>query len=169
MGGQGGGQGAGTLPHPSGFRAVQGVRVTLAGSSGEGRGRTVKTAREGAARALLERVGPWLEPSTWEGHTATLAQALPPALRPWLPPVWDARHLELPAPPHPALLLYEVPEGALLPPTPCLGGGAAWAALLRAGRPQAGPGGRGRDPGPGQDCGRQGHAGPGAGAGQGEV
>ena len=74
----------------------QEVRVALEEEVAEGRGRTAKQAREAAAKALLRKVGPWVEEEVWAGHTATLAAALPPSALPWLPPVWDARHLEVP-------------------------------------------------------------------------
>jgi hypothetical protein len=85
----------------------QAARVRLGPEQAEGRGKTAKLAREAAAKALLQRVGPWLEEAVWESHTASLAAALPPEHAAWLPPVWDARHLSLPAEPA-AVLLYEV-------------------------------------------------------------
>jgi len=75
----------------------------------ESRGRTLKLAREGAARVLLQLVGPWLADHVWQEHTATIGDAVPQHAKAWLPPIWDARHLYLPAVPGmPEVLLYEV-------------------------------------------------------------
>ena len=75
----------------------------------EARGRTLKFAKEGAARVLLQLVGPWLGDDVWQDHTATIGDAVPLHAKAWLPPIWDARHLYLPAVPGmPEVLLYEV-------------------------------------------------------------
>ena len=75
----------------------------------EARGRTLKHAKEGAARVLLQLVGPWLGDEVWQEHTNTIGNAVPQHAKAWLPPIWDARHLYLPAVPGmPEVLLYEV-------------------------------------------------------------
>ena len=88
----------------------QAVRVKIEGEEWlESRGRTLKLAREGAARVLLQFIGPWLGDAVWQEHTNLIGNAVPLQAKAWLPPIWDARHLYLPAVPGmPEVLLYEV-------------------------------------------------------------
>ena len=87
------------------------VRVKLGAEEEvvEARGRTLKLAKEAAAKVLLQLVGPWLGDNIWQELTATIGNAVPQQAKAWLPPIWDARHLYLPAVPGmPEVLLYEL-------------------------------------------------------------
>ena len=71
------------------------VRVTLGGVSADGRGKTVKSAKEAAAKAMLQQIGPFLEDTVWQRHSEDLASSVPAQYGAWLPPIFDARHISM--------------------------------------------------------------------------
>ena len=70
------------------------VRVTLGGDSVEARKKTLKLAKDAAAKEMMIMIGPYIEDDVWKRHSEQLSEAVPPQLRnTWLPPVFDARHV----------------------------------------------------------------------------
>ena len=70
------------------------VRVTLGGDSVEARKKTLKLAKDAAAKEMMIMIGPYIEDDVWKRHSEQLSEAVPPQLRDtWLPPVFDARHV----------------------------------------------------------------------------
>jgi len=72
------------------------VRVTLGSETTSEQGRTPKAAKDAAASAMLQKIGPYIEDSVYLGHISSISAALPQELRSWLPPVFDARHVAVP-------------------------------------------------------------------------
>jgi len=71
------------------------VRVTLSGDTTEARGKTVKSAKEAAAKAMLQQIGPFIEDTVWQKHTEEIASCVPVQFKAWLPPIFDARHISM--------------------------------------------------------------------------
>ena len=70
------------------------VRVTLGGDSVLARKKTLKLAKDAAAKEMMIMIGPYIEDDVWKRHSEQLSEAVPPQLRnTWLPPVFDARHV----------------------------------------------------------------------------
>merc|ERR1712130_449123 len=71
------------------------VRVTLGGDTTEAKGKTVKSAKEAAAKEMLQQIGPFIEDAIWQKHSEEIANCVPAQLKSWLPPVFDARHISM--------------------------------------------------------------------------
>eukprot|EP00092_Neocalanus_flemingeri_P019769 GFUD01021409.1.p1 GENE.GFUD01021409.1~~GFUD01021409.1.p1 ORF type:complete len:816 (+),score=239.01 GFUD01021409.1:110-2557(+) len=71
------------------------VRVTLSGDTTEARGRTMKSAKEAAAKSMLQQIGPFIEDTVWQKHTEDLANSVPAPYKGWLPPIFDVRHISM--------------------------------------------------------------------------
>ena len=72
------------------------VRVSCAGETAEARKKTVRAAKEAAAKSMLEIIGPFVEDVVWQKYSATISDAVPAELKSALPAVFDARHLAMP-------------------------------------------------------------------------
>ena len=71
------------------------VRATLGGETTEAKGKTVKSAKEAAAKAMLQQIGPFIEDIVWEKYTEEIRNTVTGQCKSWLPPVFDARHISM--------------------------------------------------------------------------
>ncbi len=72
------------------------VRVSIGGDSVEAKRKTLKTAKEAAARDMMAMIGPWVEEEDWRLQVERLTECVPAAFaNSWLPPVFDARQLRV--------------------------------------------------------------------------
>ena len=72
------------------------VKVSIGGDFVEAKKKTLKTAREAAARDMMAMIGPWVEEDEWKQHVERLAECVPASFSSsWLPPVFDARQLRV--------------------------------------------------------------------------
>ena len=72
------------------------VRVTLGSDSQEARGRTPKGAKEAAAKAMLQQIGPYIEDSVYKSHLDNILASVPQNCASWLSnPIFDSRHVSM--------------------------------------------------------------------------
>ena len=72
------------------------VRVSVGGDTAEARKKTLKTAKEAAAKEMMRMIGPWIEDEMWRQYSETVTTLVPGQYQStWLPAVFDARHVSI--------------------------------------------------------------------------